>query len=129
MTDAPRPTPGTIVWNDLTVPDAVAVREFYADVVGWQAEPVKMGEYDDFNMIAPATGEPAAGVCHARGVNAGLPSQWLLYVAVENLDARLARCLELGGTVLRPATKMGAMGRYGVIRDPAGAVMALFESA
>ena len=35
MGDAPRPAAGTIVWTNLTVPDAAGVRNFYAAVVGW----------------------------------------------------------------------------------------------
>jgi predicted enzyme related to lactoylglutathione lyase len=37
------PRPGTITWQDLTVPDAEALRDFYASVVGWKAQPVRMG--------------------------------------------------------------------------------------
>jgi hypothetical protein len=39
-----------------------------------------MGEYSDFNMTMPDGGELAAGICHARGGNADLPSQWLIYI-------------------------------------------------
>jgi hypothetical protein len=46
----------------------------YAEVVGWISDPVDMGEYSDFNMIVPKTCESAAGICHARGVNANLPA-------------------------------------------------------
>ena len=68
---------GTIIGFDLTVPDAEAVRDFYAAVVGWQPEPFDMGDYADYFMTSPATGDTVAGVCHARGGNAGLPPQWL----------------------------------------------------
>jgi len=123
------PEQGAITWIDLTVPNAEEVRRFYADVVGWATEPVSMGDYDDYNMTGPKSGRAMAGVCHAQGVNADLPAQWLIYINVANLDHSIARCEELGGTIVRPATKMGDYGRYAVIRDPAGAVSALFEPA
>ena len=66
----PTQDPGTIGWIDLTVPDADRVRDFYAEVVGWHPEPVDMDGYSDFVMKSPG-GAPAAGVCHARGTNAG----------------------------------------------------------
>ena len=119
---------GKIGWVDLTVPDAEAVRAFYGSVVGWRSEGIDMGGYQDFCM-AGGEGEPVAGVCHARGVNAGLPAQWLVYITVADLDQSLARCSELGGEVLRPARGLGGQGRYAVIRDPAGAVCALFQKA
>ena len=37
-------------------------------------------------MMAPESGKVAAGVCHARGSNAKLPAQWLIYITVEDVD-------------------------------------------
>jgi hypothetical protein len=54
--------------------------------VGWRPEPVPMRGDGDFNMLAPANGQPAAGICHARGPNASLPPQWLMYVVVESVE-------------------------------------------
>jgi predicted enzyme related to lactoylglutathione lyase len=118
--------PGRIVWQDLTVEDAAALRDFYRDVVGWEPEAVDMGDYDDFNMIPSGADEPTAGICHARGGNVGIPAQWLLYITVEDLDAAAARCRERGGDVLREPGGAGG-GRFCVIRDPAGAVCALYQ--
>ena len=101
MSESPKPEQGAITWIDLTVNDAGDIRRFYADVVGWVGEPVAMGEYDDFNMSSPRSGHSMAGICHARGTNAGLPAQWLIYINVANLDHSIARCQELGGTILR----------------------------
>jgi len=120
---------GSIVWTDLTTKDAQRTRDFYEEVVGWKAAPVSMGEYDDYSMTAPGSGSPVAGICHARGSNADLPAQWLVYIIVEDLDASAARCEALGGTVVVPPKEMGGHGRYCVIEDPAGAVAALFEVA
>jgi uncharacterized protein len=121
------PAPGTIGWFDLTVPDAPKLRDFYRDVVGWSSSEVKMGDYADFCMHTAPGAPPIAGVCHARGDNADLPAQWLIYVAVADLDASLTRCLEGGGSVLNGPKGLGASGRFAVIRDPAGAVLALYE--
>jgi hypothetical protein len=116
--------PGSIVWTDLTVKDAGRLRDFYRDVVGWKPEGVGMGDYEDYNMVSKATGEPVAGVCHARGPNANLPAQWLVYVQVEDVEAGVRRAVELGGAVVDGPRGMGSS-RFAVIRDPAGAVLAL----
>jgi len=123
------PKMGTIGWADLSVPDAEGVRDFYRKVTGWEPSPVPMGGYDDYSMTASGTGEPAAGICHARGVNVDLPAQWLIYITVPDVDAGAATCLERGGAVLVGPRDMGGYGRYCVIRDPAGAVAALFTPA
>jgi uncharacterized protein len=120
---------GTIGWIDLTVPNAPEVRDFYRAVVGYGASEVEMGGYSDYCLLEPSTGEAIAGVCHARGVNAGLPPQWLIYITVEDVTASVARCVELGGKVIAPPRRMGAQGTYCVIEDPAGAVVALFAPA
>jgi uncharacterized protein len=116
--------PGTITWQDLTVADAETIRDFYCAVVGWTPEPARMGDYVDFTMMAD--GDPAAGVCHARGGNADLPPQWLIYITVEDLDASLEECLRLGGTIVAPPRGLSG-GRFCVIKDPAGAVCALYQ--
>ena len=124
---AQKPQTGMIGWTDLTVPNAEEVRDFYQQVVGWKHEPVEMsGGYSDFTMIAPGTGDGVAGVCHARGSNAGLPAQWMIYVIVEDIEKSIASCRELGGEVLAGPKSMGSAS-YCVIRDPAGAVCALYQ--
>jgi predicted enzyme related to lactoylglutathione lyase len=122
----PQP-PGTIVWTDLTVPDAERLRDFYSHVVGWEPSQVSMGQYNDYQMNLPGTTQGVAGVCHARGVNAGLPPQWLVYIVVADMDHALKECKARGGSVVVQPRAMGAYGSYCVIRDPAGAVCALLQ--
>ncbi len=120
------PAPGSIVWTDLTVDDAGSLKDFYADVVGWHIEPTPMGGYDDFT-VGPKGSDGIAGICHARGSNAGMPPAWLNYVAVANLDASMASCEQRGGEIVHgPAGLAG--GRFCVIKDPIGAHLALFET-
>ncbi len=118
-------THGKIGWVDLTVDDAETLKDFYGAVVGWKTEDVDMGGYSDFNMVA-GDGQPAAGVCHARGSNAALPPQWMIYIVVPDVETSVARCTDLGGDVIVAPRGM-AGGRYAVIRDPAGAVCALYQ--
>lgn len=118
---------GTIGWFDLTVSQAEEVRDFYSKVVGWKHQPHSMGEYDDFVMMTPESGKGVAGICHALGGNTGLPSKWLIYITVENLDKSINQCNESGGKVVFGPKDMGDYGRFCVIEDPAGAVAGLIE--
>ena len=92
-----------------------------------RSEPVSMGDYSDFSMVPPGSEEPVAGICHARGVNADLPPVWLIYIVVENLEASLAACTERRRRVLVGPKGMGPGSAYAVIKDPAGAVSALYQ--
>lgn len=119
---------GRIAWLDLTVDDAEETRDFYRQVIGWSAEDVAMrdtGEtYADFNMLG-AEGQPAAGVCHARGANADLPGTWLIYLPVGDLAESLDRVHSEGGQVLKTAKGDDGALSFAVIRDPVGAALAL----
>ncbi len=117
---------GKIGWIDITVDDAGGLRDFYAKVVGWEPEDVSMGEYSDFNMTMPGSGEPAAGICHARGGNAELPPQWLIYIVVADAADSASSCTEHGGKVLVEPKPMSG-GVFCVIEDPSGAVAALYQ--
>lgn len=129
MSEPPNQPPGSISWVDLTVENADNLKDFYSAVTGWQTIAIDMGGYSDYCMNEPATGKTVAGVCHARGVNKELPAQWLIYITVENLDQSISRCIELGGKIISEPRSSGGQGRFAVIRDPAGAVAALFEPA
>lgn len=120
---------GSITWIDLTVPDADSLMDFYQQMTGWKPEPVSMRGYSDYNMTEPETGKPVAGICHARGVNADLPAQWLMYITVADIDESTRRCAGMGGRLITPVKPMGTIGRYCVISDPSGAFVALFEPA
>ena len=122
-----KPPVGSVTWFDLTVDDAGALRDFYSEVIGWNPEPVSMGDYEDYSMNSPVSGDPMAGVCHARGSNAHLPPVWMIYVNVDDIDRAVARCRELGGELVGEIRTMGSMGRYCAIKDPAGAYLSLFE--
>ena len=119
---------GCISWLDLTVSDASATRDFYRQVVGWSVQDAEMedeGErYADYNMIGD-DGNLAAGICHARGVNLGLPPIWMIYLPVGDLAESLRRVQEGGGKVIK-ATR-GTDGEYAcaVVQDPVGAWLAL----
>ena len=120
---------GTIMWQDLTIAQAEPIRDFYQQVIGWQAQGEDMGGYEDYHMLLPGTDESVAGICHAQGANAdfaGLPPTWLMYIVVEDVAQSAAACQSLGGSILIPPRLMGA-GLFCVIRDPAGAICALFQ--
>ena len=127
-TDGAAARVGCISWLDLTVSAASATRDFYRQVVGWSVQDAEMedeGErYADYNMIGD-DGNPAAGVCHARGVNLGLPPIWMIYLPVGDLAESVRRVQEEGGKIIK-ATR-GNDGEYAsaVVQDLVGAYLAL----
>ena len=119
---------GRISWLDLTVPDASTTRDFYRQVVGWSVQEIEMEDaseiYVDYKMSGD-DGQPAAGVCHARGVNLGLPPIWMLYLPVGDLAESLRRVEAEGGKIIKSTRETDGEHTYAVVQDPVGACFAL----
>lgn len=113
---------GSILWRDLTVKNADKIKDFYCKVVGWEAKPHEIGDYNDYDIMNPNTKETVAGICHKKGTNSNLPPQWLVYVEVEDVEKSANLCCELGGKVLDGPRLMGES-KFCVIEAPEGAVM------
>ncbi|MFT7643901.1 MAG: putative enzyme related to lactoylglutathione lyase [Pirellulaceae bacterium] len=118
---------GKVGWIDLTVPNADEVRDFYSKVANWDVTPVAMGEYNDYCMHPPGDETPVAGICHAKGTNADLPAQWLIYITVADLAGSLEKVVENGGKIIQQRSGEGGHGAMAIIQDPSGAVSALYQ--
>ena len=115
---------GCISWLSLTVPDALSSRDFYQNVVGWNAKPIETenseGHFAKFEMqIDNETA--AAEICQFRSEQNGIPSVWLIHLPVDDLVESLRRVSEGGGEVI----KEFAEAKYAVVRDPVGVYLAL----
>lgn len=115
------------VWYELMTPDVAGAAAFYSGVVGWTAEDSAMpGVEYTLLKVGPAR---TAGVMSTPAELAaiGLPPAWRGYVAVDDVDASVARVLELGGKVLRPADDIPGVGRFAPVTDAQGAAFVLFK--
>jgi predicted enzyme related to lactoylglutathione lyase len=56
-----------------------------------------------------------------------MPTQWIPYVVVDDVDAALAKAVKLGAKTLTPVMSIGEVGRIAVIHDPQGATIGLHE--
>ena len=81
-------------------------------------------EYADYNMCG-GDGNPAAGICHARGVNHDLPPVWMLYLPVGDVEESLKAVVDYGGRVLKTIKKVDGDYVYAVIQDPVGVCFAI----
>ncbi len=119
---------GHIRWVDLTVPNAPATRDFYRQVIGWTVQDVQMTDadqqYADYSMCGDDN-YPTAGICHARGGNAGLPRTWLLYLPVGDFAESLRRVEAEGGTIIKSTAGTGDEYTYAIVQDPVGAYFAV----
>lgn len=118
---------GRFVWYELLTSDPAAAQAFYADVVGWTPQP-----FDDsgsYTMFVGAQG-PIGGVTTLPDAarQMGASPYWQANVEVADVDATVALVEQLGGKVFHAET-VPEIGRFAVIADPQGAVIAVFTPA
>lgn len=114
--------PGYLAWNDLQTSDPSPAADFYAALLGWEMEPIEQ----DGNLVYVTiknAGSSNGGIMPSQ--NGGLP-YWLPYFTVASSEDALAKARELGGEVLAGPLDIGN-GRISVLRDPQGAVFAVYE--
>jgi predicted enzyme related to lactoylglutathione lyase len=118
---------GRFVWFDLMTPDPEAAKAFYTAVAGWGTQ-----VWEEMSYTMWTAGEaPIGGSMKLPDddVAAGAKPHWLGYVAVPSVEATTARAQELGAKVMVPPTDIPTVGRYSVIADPQGAVIAIYTHA
>lgn len=120
---------GKFVWYELMTSDTAAAKTFYSGLLGWETQDADMG--DMTYTLLSAGGVDVGGLMEvpadARAMGAG-PS-WIGYVAVDDVDAGAAQFKADGGAVYREAADIPGVGRFAIVADPQGAVLALFKGA
>ena len=119
--------PGSFSWNELNTRDLDAAKAFYTAVFGWDYETMDMGptSYTEIRL----NGDTIAGALDMTGrVPDEVPAHWMVYFAVSDTDATVARAEELGGNVLVPPVDIPP-GRFAVVADDKGAHFAVIRLA
>jgi len=123
MAEQKIPENGLFAWNELETTDTAACKTFYAELLGWEAEEMPMGE--ETYTIFKKDGKQVAGMMRILPEWGEIPSHWLGYVAVENVDALSERVPEIGGRVIVQPTDVPGIGRFAILSDPSGAVVSI----
>ena len=123
---------GRFVWYELMTSDPAGAKAFYQAVVGWTVQDWEKKQDGMPEYAMWVAGErPVGGVMllaeEAKAM--GAPTHWLAHVAVEDVDATLARAKELGGGVVFGPEDIPEVGRFAILRDPQGAVISAFKPA
>jgi uncharacterized protein len=117
---------GRFVWRDLMTTDPARAKAFYTALFGWTISPMEMGEMT-YDMLSN-DGKHFGGVVQLSSDH-GVPSHWISYVTVGDVDEAAATATRLGGSVHVPPTDIPGVGRFGVVADPQGAVFSPFVDA
>lgn len=107
------------VWFHTGSEDPQGSARFYEKLLGWKAAEGPGG----LTMLAAESG-PFASVAAKHGA----PAAWVPYVQVADVDDATRRASDLGAKVVQARTK-GPAGDFTMVRDPGGAVVALWQKA
>lgn len=117
---------GTPTWIDLMTPDIDAARTFYKAVFGWEYD---IGNPEFGGYTTARLGERmAAGLMGPQPGAPPMPAAWSLYFATDNIDADVARAVELGAKLLYPAMAVGNFGSMATFEDPTGAAFSFWQA-
>ena len=119
--------PSAFAWAELNARGFEKDKPFYKKIFGWGEKQSPMGEgqgdYTEFKL----NDESIAGAMEMNPmVPKEVPSYWLVYFGVEDVDKAHKKAVELGGReMLEPQEFPG--GRFSILSDPQGAAFGLLK--
>ncbi len=114
---------GALTWNEHMSRDIDGSQAFYRAVFGYDYQDMS-GEGFRYAMLM-VDGHEVGGIGeYPEGTPARAPAAWGAYFAVADTDAAMAKAVELGGSVVRPASD-SPYGRMGTVADNHGAVFSV----
>lgn len=118
---------GALCWVELAARDTEAARTFYTGALGWGVSE-SGGDSEDYTQWN-AGGRDFGGMLRTdpdRYPPDLMPPHWTLYFAVDDVDASVARAMDLGGRAGFPAVDLPGTGRVAGLLDPQGGAFALY---
>jgi uncharacterized protein len=114
-------------WHEVYAPSVEKAIDFYTNALGFGTEAYPMGEMGTYNMLT-YNGTAVAGMMSTNDMQMqGVPPHWSVYLNVDDVDARLAKCKEHGATCVVEPMDIPNVGRMTLIADPQGAHIWLFK--
>jgi len=115
MTDA------RVIHFEVVGKDGKALQSYYSKLFGWKLNTDNPGGYGmsdpaDTGLIVGIGSTPDGSAGHVTG-----------YVTVDDIDATLAKAVELGGRVIMPKFSPGPGALIALVADPEGHVLGLTQ--
>ncbi|MFO0564182.1 MAG: VOC family protein [Polyangiaceae bacterium] len=114
---------GRVVWRELMTDDTDRARGFFGELCGWKFEEMQMG---DTKYTIVKLGDRGIGGLMKKPMP-DVPTHFLSYVSVANVDDVSKLAAAEGGKVIVPPTKIPDVGRFCIFVDFAGAAIAALQ--
>jgi predicted enzyme related to lactoylglutathione lyase len=117
--------PGAFTWNELATRDPESAQRFWSELLGWEF--ARVSETPAYWSIRNG-GRPNGGM---RELGAELPPEtpahWLVYFAVDDIEATAQQATDAGAQLLLPKTGAAPGNWFAVLADPPGAPFGIAE--
>lgn len=97
-------------------------KNFYHECFGWTFE-----LYDQMDYHLIDTGKDASGINGGFMPAEDFDQKIILTINVDNLDEKLEKIAELGGSVIMPPQEIPGVGRLAYFKDPLDTIMGMME--
>jgi uncharacterized protein len=112
---------GTFFWNELMTRDVERAKKFYADTLGWTFAPMPMPDGGTY-WLANSGSHMAGGMFELKSPEFdGVPESWMSYLAVDDVDNRVAKAIKTGAKLMKPIFDIPGVGRIAILSQPGGA--------
>ncbi len=119
---------GNFCWFELGASDQGAAKDFYTKLFGWQFRDTPLPPEMGGVYTTLLNGDKEVGAMFQLGPQqAGVPTHWMPYVAVDSADETAAKVAELGGELFCPVYDLMDFGRMVAFKDPTGAALSIWE--
>jgi predicted enzyme related to lactoylglutathione lyase len=116
-------THGKFYWSELMTRDIERAKKFYADTLGWHFEAMQAGDRPTY-WIAKIGDDMVGGLFDISGHDFDpVKESWMSYIAVDDVDARVAKAVKAGAQVMKPAFDVPGVGRIAILLEPGGAAI------
>ena len=121
---APTLVIGAPCWIDLYSSDTEKAKEFYGQLLGWNAEPPEEGFGGYF--VFSKDGKVVAG-CMGNTGEEGHPDTWTVYLTTDDAERTAADAAAKGGQVILAPMDVATNGRMAMVADPGQAAIGVWQ--
>jgi len=115
-------THGHFYWNERLAKDVEPVKDFYATTMGWTYDGMPMSQGHGTYWVAKMGDQMVGGLFSTdNDMFRGVPDGWMSYIAVDDVDARVAKAVKAGAKLMRPIFDVPNVGRIAILTEPGGA--------
>ena len=112
---------GNFHWNELRTRDAERAKRFYETTIGWSFEKTSTPDGRPY-WVAMMGGKPVAGLFPLSSPEFdGVPESWMSFLAVDDVDKRVAKATKAGARLVMPIFDVPDVGRIAMLLEPGGA--------